>query len=172
MVVAMVMANCDYHSWINLERNKITVNGSFSFDQIKHRKGDGELFRDRLHPAIGSAKDRKVSIEDSWCAQLEWGSPTWILELDLRVFCEPHENISLTSDSNVQKESLGSPSLVGGSTRADSEPGILKFPSVAPSVSSKLIIVRVRRHWFARRPLSFLGVAPLELTYSTFRTDS
>lgn len=55
----MVMANRDYHSWINLERNSITVHGSFSFDQIKHRKGDGELFRDRLHPAIGSAKDRE-----------------------------------------------------------------------------------------------------------------
>lgn len=62
MVVVMVMANRDYQSWINLERNSITVNGSF--DQMKHRKGDGELFRNRLHPAIGSAKDRKVSIED------------------------------------------------------------------------------------------------------------
>lgn len=58
MVVVMVMANRDYHSWINLERNSITVNGSaFNFDQIKRRKGDDELFRDRLHPAIGSAKD-------------------------------------------------------------------------------------------------------------------
>jgi len=51
MVVVMVMANRDYQSWINLERNSITVNGSFSFDQINRRKGDGELFRDRLHPA-------------------------------------------------------------------------------------------------------------------------
>lgn len=72
MVVVMVMANRDYHSWINLERNSITVNGSaFNFDQIKRRKGDDELFRDRLHPAINSAKDRKVPIEDYWCTQLK-----------------------------------------------------------------------------------------------------
>lgn len=40
------------------------------------------------------------------------------------MFCEPLENISLISDSNDRRKVLVPPSLVGGSTRADSEPGV------------------------------------------------